>query len=81
MCLQEGEELPRDFTALFDHSLYKLDTTVLPESIRYYIAFPLGACVCACVRVCVGVCVCVCVRACMVTFFNCGISINYDMHY
>ncbi len=89
MCLQEGEELPRDFTGLFDHSLYKLDTTVLPESIRYYIAFPLGACVCACVRVCVcvracvracvGVCVCVC--ACMVTFFNCGISINYDMHY
>lgn len=33
-CLQEGEELPRDFTALFDHSLYKLDTGVLPEAIR-----------------------------------------------
>ena len=34
VCLQEGEELPRDFTSLFDHSLYKLDTGVLPESIK-----------------------------------------------
>lgn len=35
-CLQEGEEVPRDFTSQFDHSLYKLDTTVLPDTIKAY---------------------------------------------
>lgn len=34
LCLQEGEELPRDFTALFDSSLYNLDTSVLPDAIK-----------------------------------------------
>lgn len=33
-CLQETEELPRDFTALFDHTLFKLDTEVLPEALE-----------------------------------------------
>lgn len=33
-CLQEGEELPRDFTALFDRTLFKLDTTVLPDVLK-----------------------------------------------
>jgi len=34
LCLQEGDELPRDFTALFDSSLYNLDTSVLPDAIK-----------------------------------------------
>ena len=34
-CLQESEELPRDFTALFDRSLFKLDTEVLPDALKY----------------------------------------------
>ena len=33
-CLQETEDIPRDCTALFDHSLYKLDTSVLPDAIK-----------------------------------------------
>ncbi len=33
-CLQETEDVPRDFTSLFDHSLYSLDTSVLPEAIK-----------------------------------------------
>ena len=34
LCLQEGDELPRDFTALFDSTLYNLDTSVLPDAIK-----------------------------------------------
>lgn len=34
VCLQEGEENPRDFTKLFDTSLYQLDTTALPSVIK-----------------------------------------------
>lgn len=34
VCLQEGDENPRDFTKLFDTSLYQLDTTVLPSVIK-----------------------------------------------
>ena len=33
-CLQESEELPRDFTTLFDRTLFKLDTTVLPDVLK-----------------------------------------------
>ncbi|KFQ18646.1 Intraflagellar transport protein 52, partial [Merops nubicus] len=36
VCLQEGEENPRDFTKLFDMSLYELDTTALPSVIKAY---------------------------------------------
>ena len=39
LCLQEGEELPKDFTALFDGSLYNLDTSILPDAIGYVIQF------------------------------------------
>lgn len=35
-CLQEGEELPVDFTQLFDHSLFKYDTNVIPEAVKLY---------------------------------------------
>jgi len=35
-CLQEPEELPTDFTALFDHSLFKYDTSAIPEVIKLY---------------------------------------------
>ncbi|XP_049725120.1 intraflagellar transport protein 52 homolog isoform X2 [Elephas maximus indicus] len=31
VCLQEGDENPRDFTTLFDLSIYQLDTTSLPK--------------------------------------------------
>ncbi|XP_047905043.2 intraflagellar transport protein 52 homolog isoform X2 [Anser cygnoides] len=36
VCLQEGDENPRDFTKLFDTSLYQLDTTALPAVIKAY---------------------------------------------
>ncbi|XP_013404647.1 intraflagellar transport protein 52 homolog [Lingula anatina] len=32
-CLQESEDIPRDFTALFDQSLFKLDTSIVPKAI------------------------------------------------
>ncbi|XP_041588602.1 intraflagellar transport protein 52 homolog isoform X2 [Vulpes lagopus] len=34
VCLQEGDENPRDFTTLFDLSIYQLDTTSLPNVIK-----------------------------------------------
>lgn len=34
VCLQESEELPRDFTALFDDSLYRMDPSVLPDALK-----------------------------------------------
>uniref|UniRef100_A0A8C7QUE0 Intraflagellar transport 52 n=1 Tax=Oncorhynchus mykiss TaxID=8022 RepID=A0A8C7QUE0_ONCMY len=36
VCLQEGEENPRDFTSLFDMSLLKLSTNTLPQVISSY---------------------------------------------
>uniref|UniRef100_A0A0B8RRD2 Intraflagellar transport protein 52-like protein n=1 Tax=Philothamnus irregularis TaxID=1899461 RepID=A0A0B8RRD2_9SAUR len=36
VCLQEGDENPRDFTTLFDMSIYQLDTTALPKIIKSY---------------------------------------------
>merc|ERR1719157_343536 len=35
-CLQENEALPRDFTQLFDDSLFKFDTDLIPESVKLY---------------------------------------------
>lgn len=35
-CLQEGEELPMDFTELFDHTLFKYDVSMIPEAVRLY---------------------------------------------
>ncbi|XP_037668380.1 intraflagellar transport protein 52 homolog isoform X3 [Choloepus didactylus] len=34
VCLQEGDENPRDFTTLFNLSIYQLDTTSLPKVIK-----------------------------------------------
>ncbi|KAF7646120.1 hypothetical protein LDENG_00193340 [Lucifuga dentata] len=36
VCLQEGDENPRDFTSLFDMSLVKLSTDALPQVISAY---------------------------------------------
>ncbi|KAJ3603268.1 hypothetical protein NHX12_031010 [Muraenolepis orangiensis] len=36
VCLQEGEENPRDFTSLFDMSMFKLSTNTLPQVISAY---------------------------------------------
>ncbi|XP_053105532.1 intraflagellar transport protein 52 homolog isoform X1 [Hemicordylus capensis] len=36
VCLQEGDENPRDFTTLFDMSVYQMDTTALPKIIKSY---------------------------------------------
>ncbi|GAA6090616.1 intraflagellar transport protein 52 homolog isoform X3 [Tachysurus ichikawai] len=36
VCLQEGDETPRDFTSVFDMSLFKLSTDSLPSVIRSY---------------------------------------------
>ena len=38
-CLQETEEVPRDITTLFDSSLYKLDTSLVPKAIKYLSLF------------------------------------------
>jgi len=35
-CLQESEELPRDFTKMFDESLFKFDTALIPEAVGLY---------------------------------------------
>jgi intraflagellar transport protein 52 len=33
---QEGDEVPRDWTALFDTSLYKYDASLVPEALALY---------------------------------------------
>jgi intraflagellar transport protein 52 len=35
-CLQESEELPSDFTQMFDNKLYKYDTSLIPEAVALY---------------------------------------------
>jgi len=35
-CLQEAEEVPQDFSSLFDESLFKFDTDSIPEAIKLY---------------------------------------------
>ena len=35
-CLQESDDIPKDFTTLFDHSLFKLDTSVIPSAVQAY---------------------------------------------
>lgn len=35
-CLQEGEDVPRDWTTLFDDSLFKFDTSLIPEAVALY---------------------------------------------
>jgi len=35
-CLQENEQLPTDFTQLFDASLFKFDTDLIPEAVKLY---------------------------------------------
>ena len=32
-CLQESDDLPRDFTTLFNNKLYRFDTDLIPESL------------------------------------------------
>ena len=35
-CLQDGEEIPKDFTKLFDMSLFSFNTKLVPEVIGVY---------------------------------------------
>ena len=35
-CLQESDDMPKDFTTLFTNKLYKFDTDLVPESIELY---------------------------------------------
>merc|ERR1712054_437648 len=35
-CLQETEEVTKDFTLLFDDSLFKFDTSLIPEAVELY---------------------------------------------
>lgn len=35
-CLQESEEVPKDFTKLFTDKLYKFDTDLVPEALSLY---------------------------------------------
>lgn len=39
-CLQESDDVPRDITMLFDNSLFKLDTSLVPNAIKYVIVCP-----------------------------------------
>jgi hypothetical protein len=42
-CLQEGEDIPRDVTQLFDHALYNMDTSLVPDALEVYVS-PLLYC-------------------------------------
>ncbi|XP_041358031.1 intraflagellar transport protein 52 homolog isoform X2 [Gigantopelta aegis] len=35
-CLQESDDIPRDITTLFDNSLFKLDTSLVPKAIKAF---------------------------------------------
>jgi intraflagellar transport protein 52 len=35
-CLEETEDVTRDFTTLFDDSLFKFDTSLIPEAVQLY---------------------------------------------
>lgn len=35
-CLQESEEVTKDFTTLFDDSLFRFDTSLIPEAVQLY---------------------------------------------
>ena len=35
-CLEQPEELPKDFTKLFEENLFKFSTDLIPESIALY---------------------------------------------
>lgn len=35
-CLQESDELPRNFTQLFNSKLYKFDTDLIPDSLQLF---------------------------------------------
>lgn len=35
-CLQESDELPKDFTTLFNEKLFKFDTDLIPECLDLY---------------------------------------------
>jgi len=35
-CLQEAEEIPKDFSSLFDETLFKFDTDCIPEAVKLY---------------------------------------------
>eukprot|EP00051_Salpingoeca_urceolata_P013038 m.163036 g.163036 ORF g.163036 m.163036 type:complete len:418 (+) comp17679_c2_seq3:91-1344(+) len=36
VCLQEGDDVPKDFTKVFDTELFQLDTSAIPDVIRAY---------------------------------------------
>ena len=36
LCLQDGDDLPPDFTQLVDETLFKFDTDVIPEALECY---------------------------------------------
>ena len=35
-CLQESDELPKDFTTLFNEKLFKFDTDMIPDTLELY---------------------------------------------
>ena len=36
VCLQEGDDIPKDFTTLFKHDLYAINTSELPDVLDAY---------------------------------------------
>jgi intraflagellar transport protein 52 len=61
-CMQESEELPKDFTKLFDNTLFKFDTSLIPDAVALYkelgvkheplTLIPPQVCICVCVICC-----------------------------
>jgi len=35
-CLQEADELPRNFMTLYNNKLYKFDTDLIPEALKLF---------------------------------------------
>ena len=33
VCVEERDELPRDFTTMFDQTMFKFDTNLIPEAV------------------------------------------------
>uniref|UniRef100_A0A7S1N3G7 Uncharacterized protein n=1 Tax=Eutreptiella gymnastica TaxID=73025 RepID=A0A7S1N3G7_9EUGL len=36
VCVEERDELPRDFTTMFDQTMFKFDTNLIPEAVELY---------------------------------------------
>ena len=40
--MEERDELPRDFTTMFDQTMFKFDTNLIPEAVELYKVLATG---------------------------------------